>query len=375
MGMWGYLMLYGAPKEAREVFTNLGISSESNVETRVIDVVNIQNKDTNLSLTGSNLQQLTTRAVAGFGFVKDKAELIVYIEKGTGYMYEINTKESSEKQISLTTIPKIAEAVFSPNGNTVVLTSYEGYNKKVILGRRDSKNQALLLFTLPQNAENISFVDDQTLYFSIENESGTKGYSYNLVKDTQTEVFNLKLTDLKVIWGDTHTGISVQTKPTASQEGYLYTVSKNSLTPQKAKGYGLITFSDSTYTIGSTIEDSQYLSIAYGKTQEIKQPILMLPEKCAFDTKKTTEIWCASPLTTPKGSYLENWYKGAITSDDYLWYSDLTTQSSKLVGNFKKLSGKTIDVENLTLNKEESLLIFTNKIDQTLWMYTTEEGN
>jgi hypothetical protein len=373
--LWAYLMVYGAPEKPREVFTNLGFTSDSNVPTRVVNVENIQNQNTNLSLTGSNLQQLTTRAVAGFGFVQDEAELLRYVEKGTGHLYEINFKQSSERQISLTTMPKIAQAVFSPNGTNVVVTSYEGYDKKVTLGKLDIKNQALSLVPLPLNVENVSFLDDEFIYFSVETESGTKGYKFDIAQKKQTEVFSTVLTEIKVVWGDAQSAIRIQTKPSASQEGYLYTVKNNSLTPLQARGYGLTTLSNNTYTIGSRIEKDGYTSTAYSLNTETKQPILMLPEKCAFNTEKKTSIWCASPLTVPSASYLESWYKGAITSEDYLWYTDLVTQSAQLVGDLQKLSGKTIDVEGLTVNQNGTELIFTNKIDQTLWLYKITGNN
>lgn len=368
-------MVYGAPKESREVFTNLGFSSNGNVPTKVIDVENIQNQGTNLSLTGVALQQITTRAVAGFGFVEDTNTKIRYVEKGTGHVYEIDTKESTENQISLTTIPKIAEAVFSPSGDIVVMTSYDEYDKKVILGTVDRKKQSLSLITLPQNTENISFLNDKVLYFSVENDDGTKGYAYVISSLAQTEIFSLKLSDLIVTWGNGQNGITIETKPTASQEGYAYTISKNILTPKKAKGYGLSILSNQTHTIASTIEGTTYVSTLYGTASEIKQPMLMLKEKCVFDNSKKDVVWCASPLTPPSANYLENWYKGIMTSEDYLWRVDLITQSAELVGDFKKLSGKVIDVESIRSTEDGKSLIFTNKIDQTVWIYKVQASN
>lgn len=375
IGLWVYLMVYGAPKETREVFTNLGFSSNGNVQTKVIDVENIQNQGTNLSLSGSAVQQLTTRAVAGFGFIGEISTKIRYVEKGTGHVYEIDTKESTENQISLTTIPKIAEAVFSPSGETVVLTAYEGYDKKVTLGTIDEKKQSLSLITLPMGAENISFLNDKILYFSVESSNGTKGYSYTISNLAQTEIFTLTLSNLIVLWGDGQSGITIVTKPTASQEGYAYTISKNILSPKKVKGYGLSILSNETKTISSSIEDSAYVSTLYTNTSETKQPILMLTEKCVFDTKKDTVVWCGSPLTTPSSTYLESWYKGILTSEDYLWQVDLTSQRAQLVGDFQKLTGRVIDVEHMESTKDGRSLIFTNKIDQTLWMYKIEASN
>ena len=193
IGLWAYLMVYGAPKETREVFTNLGFSSNSNIPTKVVDVENIQNKGTNLSLTGVALQQLTTRSIAGFGFVGDSNTKIRYVEKGTGHLYEIDTNESTENQISLTTIAKTAEAVFSQNGNSVVLTKYEGYEKIRTIGTVIKKDTAISLTNLPPRTENISFLDDDTLYFTIESNVGTKGYKYVVSKKIQKKYLVLNL--------------------------------------------------------------------------------------------------------------------------------------------------------------------------------------
>ena len=117
------------------------------------------------------------------------------------------------------------------------------------------------------------------------------------------------------------------------------------------------------------IDSKKYVSSAYGNGTTTVQPILMLPEKCVFDNPFKDNMWCASELTPETASHVEDWYKGILTSHDELWYSKLSTKRAMLVGNLSKLSGRIIDVTNITINSDGTLLLFSNKTNQTLWLY------
>jgi hypothetical protein len=97
----------------------------------------------------------------------------------------------------------------------------------------------------------------------------------------------------------------------------------------------------------------------------------MLKEKCVFDTAQEGAVWCAAPLDVANTSYVEDWYKGTITSEDYLWFTELSTQSSTLKGDLPTLAGKTLDVAGMTIDNNGKVLLFGNKIDQTLWIFRT----
>jgi hypothetical protein len=99
----------------------------------------------------------------------------------------------------------------------------------------------------------------------------------------------------------------------------------------------------------------------------------MIDDKCVFDSENTDGVWCASPLTVPNGDYLENWYKGVVTSEDYLWYTNLEDQTSTLLGDLSSLAGRIVDVTDLTVNHKNNLLLFGNKLDGALWLYKVQQ--
>lgn len=95
----------------------------------------------------------------------------------------------------------------------------------------------------------------------------------------------------------------------------------------------------------------------------------MLPDKCVFSSISARYTFCASPSGTVQGDDLENWYKGALSFNDLLWKTDLDKQSSQALSDLSNLAGRTIDVLDIAINGPEDLLLITNKIDQTLWIY------
>jgi hypothetical protein len=369
VGMWVYLLLYGTPQEAREVFTNLGITSEQGREVRVVEVQSDTANTTKLALNG-DLQQLTTRAVAGFAFSSSTPNLIRYVERGTGHVYEIDTTKGTEEQISVVTLPQANEAVFSPNATAVAITAYEGYVKKVSVGVLGKDAAGIKMTLLPTNAENIAFEDNATLNFTVEKDGTTYGYTYNITSGRQTELFKVGFGSVKMLSGADISKNYIQTKPAATAEGYLYTVSKGSLIALPQTGKGLTTFMNDTHTVATYIENEHYRSFITADATTQQQPIPMFEEKCTF---APTGLWCAAPLEPVASTYLEDWYKGVASSIDYIWFIPKGSQSATLKADLQKISGRNIDVTGLTLNSKGSTLLFANKNDQSLWLYKIEK--
>lgn len=366
LSVWVYLLVFGTPKETKDIFANLGVIEPSEEIVEIVPANTTSDRSGKLALTGSALQQLTTRAVAGFAFAS--SSIVRYVERGTGHMYEINLDSGVETQISLTTFPQTVKAIFSPKATEVALISYIQYEQKVSIGAINSDTEQIEVIAFPYNAQNISFADETTVYFTLEEDKKTTGYTYNLEAHSQLKLFTTQLQDI-IVWGSDVSGeMYIQTKPTKYLEGYLYTISENVLTAVTSPAYGLTSFINGEYIITSEVKDLSYVSQWLHDDTSTNQPILMIKEKCVFDPIEVAKTWCASPLET-NSDYLENWYKGKLTSQDYLWSTSLDAQSSTLIGDLSTLSGRTIDVTDISINTDGAILLFGNKIDQTLWIY------
>jgi hypothetical protein len=371
LGVWVYLMLFGAPDEKGEVFTNLGfdIGQQS---TTIAPPLSSQPLDTLVDTQSSDtLHQLTTRPIAGYTFATTTTneQTVRYIERGTGHMYEINLTTGQEDIISVTTIPQVVDAVFSPTKNTVALTSYEGYNTQVFIGTI-SRDQSLTGIDLEPNAKNISFTDTGELLYSVSKNGVTKGYRHNLETQTKTEEFSFNYTSVDVGWGGGLQDIYLATKPAHNLEGFIYKTIGNTLTPAIPAQYGLSAFYSNNYIIATYARNGAYQSTAFiSKDDTAPLPILALKEKCTFDAFSQNHLWCAAPIEAQGETFVENWYKGIETSLDYLWLVSITDGSAQLYGDLEELSGRTIDVKQIQINPTGDTIAFTNKIDQTLWSY------
>lgn len=371
LGLWVYLILYGTPKQTSEVFTNLGFLPKSEISESTVPLVKAQKEEgTRLALGGSNLQQLSTRSVAGFVFSSTTANLLRYVEQGTGHVYEINLDKGTEAQISLVTLPQTIEALFSPNAQTVVFISNKNNATHISVGTiPNQREEEIGLIKLPLNAENIAFKDEQTLYFTLSTQFKTLGYAYNLTTLVQSQLFAIDGGDMVIHWNGPEGAIYASPKPTEFLEGSLYVISQNKLTPVTPSELGLTAFVGDESIVTSHIVDGQYVSELLSDDTFSRQPMLLLKEKCVFEKSSLNSAWCAGPLERTKASYLEDWYKGTVTSADLIWFADMDTDESSVFADLSALSGRTIDVTGMSINSKETLLLFKNKIDQVLWLY------
>ncbi len=361
--IWLYLLVFGAPKETQEVFTNLGIMPAPGEEVIVVPQAT---SSTQLALGGSPLQQLGTRSVAGFAFASSTDNRIRYVERGTGYVYEIDTTTGAETQISRTTFPQTAEAIFSPQATVVALVSYNENVRNVLIGRI-VKDEEMKVSHLPEDAQNIVFSNEDTVLFSISDATGTKGYKYNITTLEKSMVFSIDLTNARVLWGPT---VYIQPQPSEQLFGALYAISDISFSPISSTGsYGFVAFANAQNIVTTHIADGRYISEAVYPTEIVQHGLAMIPEKCVFDTLYPNQTWCAVPLGAVESDYLNAWYKGTRISKDLIWHTDLHEDGSTLIADLSELSGRTIDVSGIRINQSGDHLLFKNKIDQTLWLY------
>jgi hypothetical protein len=363
--MWVYLLVYGTPEKTSEVFANLGFIAPSEITPTFVEPVVINENTSQLSIGGARFEQLTTRAVAGSAFASTTK--LWYVEQGTGHIFEIDLETGLETQISLTTIPQAAEAVFSPEA--VAITSYDGYSRKVVAGFFTNDGTEIDFVKLPTGANDVVFDDEKTLLFTLTKDGQTIGYSFDIRSLTSTELFRVGIQDLKTQWGFPLTETFVSTKPSKLMEGYTYRVSKNKLSPVTPSEYGLTSFMNDLYIVTARVEQDSYISESTHSGVTTKLGLLMIPEKCVFSQISAQQTWCASPVGVQSSDYLEDWYKGKALSKDYLWQTSLEQQNSTLVADLTELSGKVIDVMDISINESEDSLLITNKSDRTLWIY------
>jgi hypothetical protein len=364
LGTWVYLFIYGAPKGTQEVFTNLGFLSPQTEESA--SSTPAAEDSANLAISGTKLEQLSTRSIAGAVFTS--SDTIRYAERGTGYIYDIDLTSGLEKQVSLTTFAQTSEAVFSDDGTSVALIRYQDDGALIQAGTIDASASSLTSETLPRNAHDVDFADAGHIRFAVSDETSTTGYVYDLAAQTAEKLFTVPLRQVGILWE----GPYVYTLPSADATGYIYAVKDGGLEAIPVTGTDLTAFVIDGKLVISMAENGHYGSLIYDpKTGSIRrQAVSMIGEKCSRYVGNDM-LWCASPLS-PDGTMLEKWYKGTYRSHDFFWNVDLSGATAEVSDDLTALSGRELDITHTYSNGTGDALIFIDKNDQSLWIYRTK---
>ena len=359
LGSWVYLFLFGAPQTPDEVFTDLGITptSDENIPLNATGTTELPALD----LTGAAFQQLTLRPVAGY--VQRSANQVVYMEQGTGHLFSIDTSTGQETRLTNTTIPVATTGYLNADASAMVVVRGLPGERAVLIGQRtgDTLDQT----SLPPTAENFIFTSTSTLVYTVADQSGSRGYEYNLTTDTQRELFAVPFSDIDV--HITSNAVYVSNQPATGLEGALYEVRGTTLTPVSNPHFGFVALVTDSQYARSSVREGQLQSVIASLTNTETTLIapVVVPEKCTW---RDATLLCASPFSVDTPNYIENWYQGVVRSNDVLWQIDPNTGGAQMLDNPETVLGRPLDMERLS-GTTAGELFFINRLDNSLWRY------
>jgi len=133
---------------------------------------------------------------------------IRWIERATGHIFETPSESLTVNEISNTTIPKIHEALWSSDGNNVILrylkddqTTIRTFWAKVISGVSPEKAMEGSFF--PDDINNVSVFGNKLFYVK-ENPDGAQGIEANIDGSSKVEIFDSTFGD----WASAPSGFS-----------------------------------------------------------------------------------------------------------------------------------------------------------------------
>lgn len=362
-----YIFLYGVPESPSEVFGRFTEAPDRpdyipDSSDGAIDLGE-DGDDTEFEGTPNRLYQLTTKPVAGAAIIGD---VVRYVERGTGHVYEIALTGGTERIVSGTTIQRVIRAVFSSNGDRVALTSDNGGSLETMLGTltRIGGDGGLELTGLPEGAREAGFSPNgQSLNFFIPTTVGGVGYAYDLTKEETKELFSIPLSDVRILWA---TSTYLFTTPSERAIGYVYRVGPGGLEYVTEGGRGLMAFRHASGTLVSVSGETD-IETRDVRTGEV--PFLRLfTEKCTAERPGSRVVICASPLTLAGGVYPDDWYKGKEKFSDMILRVDSASSTVKVLSKLEEESGRPIDVLSIGTDTTGKLIHFINKYDGALWM-------
>lgn len=374
---WIYLLLFGTPQNAEDFFSNLGFAPATSDRPELKES-ETSIEETQLSIAGEGLSQLTTRPIAGSVLIETgDAKYLRYAEKGTGHVYEIDLQNGVENRLSGKTVAGASWAKFSPEGSAVALTADKAgeLQTQVYVIPKSADSEALSR-NLPPDSRNLSIISSSSVFYTLVDQGETTAYQYDIGSGSVTELWRLPLSDINVFLTDTGTYYIVN-KPAPSLRGAIYSVLNGRLEPlseqlpaytgkpNQAGTHYLETYYDN--------ESGQMVSYVTDVLTGDKLPlrIVALPEKCAFVTE-ATDLWCGAMVPNTdntKPQLLRDWHSGLLTSNDMLWKNNLQEGYALLAVNFLESLGFIIDIVEPSISQDGTVMIFKNKLNDTLWLY------
>lgn len=360
--------------------TNNATTSETNTgSTTENPIINQENQPI------PKLRKLSNEPIAGaIIFNTGTTSVVRFIEKGTGNVYEAKSNTFVIERLTNTTIPKIIRAFWLPNGSgflaqtlliesETIETSFVKLNKnKVSSTSEDLTPYSTIIGKLPTGIKEIAIKPDSAKIFYYIADNSSNWFVSNPDGTGSSLVMTHPLTEWIPQWISGN-NVIMQTKGSSQSVGHTYTFDVSSKTLKKI-GVGMSGLSTNTNTDGSLSLISggdTYPQLFVVKNKDASKTnisINTLAEKCVWLKDKNPSIYCAIPRNLPSGNYPDIWYKGLVSTNDYIAKIDLSNDISYNIADLPVLSGQKIDVTNMSLSPDGTHLIFRNKIDGYLWM-------
>lgn len=342
-------------------------------------------------------RQLTNSQIAGATtLVRDGKTYVRYVLRENGHVYEIDTTTWVVVELTNTVVPRVYEAFFGNNGNTVVLR----YIKLDQLTRQDVIKTFLADLVLPEAGaqgigkltgrellDNISSVsvspDGSLLFFLLPIAEGVSGsMMYLTTGEEPREVLRNTFSEwLPQVLNNRM--IVLTTKASANVPGfaYLYNPTTKALTRIVREKNGLTTLANGDGTqvlysenIGNNATLGLYSSKGFPSDEgaiihESPVPLTTLPEKCAWGRIKTSLLYCGSFESTARSKIPDEWYQGVLKLKDiFYWTVNSTTLEIALLAESQKEVKKDFDVFMPFVGSDDTMFFFTDKNTGFLWM-------
>jgi hypothetical protein len=345
----------------------------------------ITESTTTTALAPDKLRQISIDPISGFSIIdntKTKRTDVHYILRANGNIYETYTDASETKRLSITTVPKVYDSQWFPDGVRLIINYLKDGSEDIqtFSVKINPATTTLNEFEggidgvhLPEkiSALTVSPLGDKIFYL-VNNLNGVSGFTAKSNDLEKKVIFESPIKEWLVSWPKADT-ITLNTKASASAPGYLYFLNSqtgnflrviggvNGLTSKTNNTATQVLFSD-----GDRGKPRLFLyDVKSGNSKLL--PWSTFPEKCVWSNTDIKIIYCAVPKDIPTGDYPDLWYQGLVSFTDDIWMINTDTMASTLVFNPKDETNNDFDLMNLQLDKNTDFLFFIDKKTLTFW--------
>ena len=294
-----------------------------------------------------------------------------YIERQSGNVFSYKIGAATLTRTSNKTVPGIQTASWLPDGSLAFVRYLSGADFSTINTYALPAN-GLNGFFLPQNLADVVATSTRVLTLS----SGVNGSIASLRRTDGTSlstVFTMPLSALRVSFAGKNQYLAF-TKPAMLLPGSAFLVDSTGRFSRIAGPHnGLVALASPSgkwVLVSFILDDAMRMNLINTVTNEsISLPIATIADKCVWAANDSA-IYCGVPLNPPIGpNYPDDWYQGALSFNDRIWKIQVAGRYAQMVLDFSAETKISLDAEALAINSANTVLVFINKNDGSLWSY------
>ena len=309
-----------------------------------------------------------------------------YVNRSNGNVFETTSKTSSSKRVTNKTIQKVNDVVFSNDGYSLFYRYLNDNNSiETVFGSLDKEQISTSTSILGdegdfidlettffnKNIRNIILSDNNKILYTIENNVGLNGFVFDINSNTNEGlVLNTPYSQLNIQWLDEN-NILLGTKPSATDNGFLFKYNLDNQTQEKileaGLGFNYLSDENSNYIVYSQLDGNILNSYSYNiESGEVVDLSLntIVSDKCSFSKTQKATVYCAIPNNLIGFGYPNIWHQGQVSLSDSLYKIDL---ESGLKIELSGLEDSNFDIFKPQISDNNEYFTFVNKTDLTLW--------
>lgn len=295
-----------------------------------------------------------------------------YIERRSGNIYSYLASTKTNTRTSNKTVPGIQSATWFPNASSTIVRYLSGANSSTINSYVLFANGSSGFF-LPQNLSDVAVSEIGILTLS----SGVSGSIASLSRTDGTkskEVFTTPLSSLRIAFAGKNQYLAF-TKPSARLSGSAFLIDSAGRFSRVAGPLnGLVARASPSgkwMLVSHTNGGAMQMSLVNTMTNEsLPLPVATIADKCVW-TADDSAVYCGIPVSPSQNfNYPDDWYQGAVSFSDRIWKIDVAGRYAQLVLDFSKENKEELDAEALAIDTLNTVLVFINKRDGSLWSYS-----
>ncbi len=297
-------------------------------------------------------------------------EVLRYVERETGHIYDLYLASGNLRRISNTTIPRIQEAYFGDNGSLIAL-QYLGEDNETVetfVGFVSTSSEAISGEFIAQNARAMALhPTSPQVFYTLDAGGGAAGRIYDAETKQTRPLFSSSLSEWHADW-NAGSYILLTSSPSSGAQSLTYALNPATGTTERIlmNMFGLTTLpnKDGVHILLGTSRGTDPALFLYNKTKKTILPVTgsTFPEKCVW--LKNTRVACGIPS---EGDVIDSWYQGVTSFNDSVWILDPATNLTDYIFD-SETTNTVFDAVHLSASEDERLLSFINKKDSQLWI-------